>query len=144
MICPVCNIDMIVVEHQKIELDYCTKCHGVWFDAGELELLLKTTKAEKDIQVHLLALSEAQTTEEKRKCPICRRKMRKVLIGEEPKVLIDACPQQEGLWFDGGEVEQLIQQLEKRSAGKIDSHIVSYFSNVFQMKDKTNPDAKQQ
>jgi len=137
VICPVCNIDMIVVEHQKIELDYCTKCHGVWFDSGELELLLKTMKAEKDIQVHLLALSETQTTEEKRKCPICRRKMRKVLIGEEPKVLIDACPQQEGLWFDGGEVEQLIEQLEKRSAGKLDSHIVSYFSNVFQMKDKS-------
>ena len=39
MICPVCKIDMIDVEYHQIELDYCIKCHGVWFDAEELGLL---------------------------------------------------------------------------------------------------------
>ena len=47
MKCPVCRIDMIVVEHKKIELDYCVKCSGVWFDSGELELLLDTIKGEE-------------------------------------------------------------------------------------------------
>ena len=46
MICPICKNDMIVVEHNKIELDYCLNCHGVWFDSGELELLLKSMKLE--------------------------------------------------------------------------------------------------
>ena len=40
MRCPVDKSDMIVVEHQKIELDYCLKCSGVWFDSGELDLLV--------------------------------------------------------------------------------------------------------
>ena len=42
MICPACKSDMIVVEHSQIELDYCTDCRGVWFDSGELELLLES------------------------------------------------------------------------------------------------------
>jgi Zn-finger nucleic acid-binding protein len=40
MICPTCKNPMIVVEYQQIELDYCGSCRGVWFDNGELELLL--------------------------------------------------------------------------------------------------------
>jgi len=36
MKCPVCNSLMIVVEHEKIELDYCLNCSGVWFDAEEV------------------------------------------------------------------------------------------------------------
>jgi Zn-finger nucleic acid-binding protein len=33
---------MVIVEYNEIELDYCTKCRGVWFDAGKLELLLES------------------------------------------------------------------------------------------------------
>jgi len=39
--CPVCRIDMIAVEHRKIELDYCVQCSGVWFDSGEFEAALQ-------------------------------------------------------------------------------------------------------
>ena len=44
MRCPVDKKDMIVVEHEKIELDYCLQCAGVWFDASELELLVEALK----------------------------------------------------------------------------------------------------
>ncbi len=142
MKCLVCNIDMIVVEHKKVELDYCTRCRGVWFDSGELELLLKIMRTDKASQASLLALSETQSEEKKRKCPICGKKMKKVPIGEEPKVLIDACPNKDGLWFDGGEVEQLINQLVKKPHEKLDSHIVSFFSDLFQVRDKPNSKAK--
>ena len=46
MKCPVCKEIMIVVEHDKVEVDHCTNCQGVWFDAGELELFLETKKLE--------------------------------------------------------------------------------------------------
>ena len=46
MVCPVCRKAMIVVEYHQIELDYCTSCHGVWFDSGELELLLTSAGLE--------------------------------------------------------------------------------------------------
>ena len=106
MICPVCKSDMIDVEHNRIELDYCTNCQGVWFDAEELELLLESM----GIKNHDLALDdiwhspEAETEEKKRKCPICGLKMKKMALGQQPEILIDVCPKREGLWFDGGEV----------------------------------------
>ncbi len=114
MRCPVDKSDMIVVEHQKIELDFCLRCSGVWFDSGELDLLVSALQAEGASMSHmdLLTPQEAKVTEAKRKCPICGRKMDKVWIGKEPKVLIDSCPIGDGLWFDGGELHQVLQQME--------------------------------
>ncbi len=40
MECPVCRETMVVIEYRSIELDYCVGCMGVWFDQGEIELLL--------------------------------------------------------------------------------------------------------
>ena len=45
MKCPVCRVPTYVVEFDKIELDLCPDCQGIWFDAGELELLLGTPEA---------------------------------------------------------------------------------------------------
>ena len=47
MICPTCDSDMIVVEYDDIELDYCVSCHGIWFDKGELDWLLESLGLEK-------------------------------------------------------------------------------------------------
>ncbi len=122
MICPTCKNPMIVVEYQKIELDYCGNCHGVWFDAGELGLLLEKTEVEgvKTVLDGLLKTGEAKTKEKKRNCPICRRKMRKVNIGGADHVVIDTCVKEDGLWFDGGEVEHLLKYLTQSSPGKTD------------------------
>ena len=135
MICPVCKSDMIDVEHERIELDYCTSCQGVWFDAEELELLLESM----GIKNHDLALDdiwhspEAETTEKKRKCPICGQKMTKAAIGKEPEVLIDVCPQEDGLWFDGGEVGHLIRRLAEKPSAKPDSEarVITFLGEVF-------------
>ena len=95
MICPACKSDMIVVEHSKIELDYCTNCHGVWFDSGELELLLESAGLEglKPLLANLAGSTEARSAEKKRKCPICLQKMKKILFGQEPEILLDICQQ---------------------------------------------------
>ena len=79
MICPACKHAMVIVEHENIELDYCTACKGVWFDSGELELLLEAAELE-DYQVFLdriIDSPEASSSEKKRKCPICNKKMKK-------------------------------------------------------------------
>jgi len=135
MKCPVCKNPMIVVEHEKIELDYCVNCSGVWFDAGELELFLETMNLEKNslAPASLLSSPEAKTAEQKRQCPICGKKMRKTAIGQEPKVLIDACTKGDGLWFDGGEVEQVIKGLAGKSAKTSDSQgrIINFMGKVF-------------
>jgi Zn-finger nucleic acid-binding protein len=135
MICPVCKRGMIVIEYQNIELDYCTSCRGVWFDSGELELILKLHGLEevKMFLDNIFDSPEAISSEKKRKCPICGHKMKKAAIGEEPQILIDVCGREHGLWFDGGEVAQLIRYTSGEQTTKGDSReqVISFLEEVF-------------
>jgi Zn-finger nucleic acid-binding protein len=135
MICPICKSDMIVVEHHKIELDYCTNCHGVWFDSGELELLLESVGVEslEPLLASLASSAEAKSAEKKLKCPICTRKMRKTVIGQEPEILLDICQQGDGIWFDGGELNLLVEQLGGKGGGKTtpQQEVLAFLQEVF-------------
>jgi hypothetical protein len=126
---------MIVVEHHKLELDYCPNCHGVWFDSGELELLVERLKlGEPGLFLRsILRATETQSPEKKRRCPICAQKMKKTTIGEEAVILIDACQRGDGLWFDGGELTQLLKQLVKKPLGGPGSQqqVLAFLGEVF-------------
>jgi Zn-finger nucleic acid-binding protein len=108
---------MIVAEHRGIELDYCVDCRGIWFDKGELDLLIESLGPALGDTAAALALKdpEAPPGEKPRRCPLCRKKMEKKLIGKTPAVLIDNCPNGQGLWFDGGELGSLVKGLAKES-----------------------------
>jgi len=114
MKCPVCKISTTAVEYDKIELDYCSRCHGIWFDRGELELLLDTLTrgATRELVNSLMQKPRQKAPEKSRKCPICRRVMRKIDIGSGREILIDICNAGHGLWFDGGESGAFIEQLK--------------------------------
>jgi Zn-finger nucleic acid-binding protein len=129
MKCPVDKDDMMVVEHRQIELDFCLRCSGVWFDAEELNLLVSSLAGDKKepSQSNSLTPSPAKVNEGSRKCPVCGRKMDKVWLGKEPGVLIDSCPQGDGLWFDGGELHQVIHQIKDDSK----DDILSFLSETF-------------
>jgi len=141
MKCPTCHNLMIVVEHENIELDYCPDCSGVWFDAGELELLLEATQLEGTSLAldDILSSPESSSTEKKRKCPICGQRMKKATVGHKPAVLIDACPRGDGLWFDKGEVGQLITQLPSKPSEKSDAQerIINFLGEVFRGEEST-------
>ena len=141
MVCPVCSDAMIVVEYHDIELDYCNKCKGVWFDSGELELLLKSQGLEASTELfHDTPKSrEAVSSEKKRNCPVCHHKMKKTAIGGQPEILIDVCPGRHGLWFDGGEVTQLITHLAAEHPPKRDSReqVIGFLEEVFKGPEQT-------
>jgi hypothetical protein len=126
MICPVCGKDALVVEYQEIELDYCPGCHGVWFDSGELDLLLEAAGFEGDTRFLADAAKsrKAEITEKNRRCPVCRRKMLKVYIDEEEKIVTDICNGGHGMWFDGGEVAGLVQGLAEKAPKKAENRQV--------------------
>jgi Zn-finger nucleic acid-binding protein len=135
MICPTCREVMIVVEQDKIELDHCPSCYGVWFDAGELELVLEKKGLGSGALslARITELPEAKTNEKKRRCPVCGQKMKKAHIGRKPRVLIDVCPRGDGLWFDGGEVHQVIKQCAKKPGAKANSEerVLSFLGETF-------------
>lgn len=43
MKCPKCGYDLITGDWENIQIDQCTHCHGIWFDAGEAEAVLKSS-----------------------------------------------------------------------------------------------------
>jgi Zn-finger nucleic acid-binding protein len=129
---------MMVIEYRKIELDFCTTCKGVWFDAGELDLLLEAggLKEGKQNLKDVLRLPDAITSEKKRRCPICTVNMKKVRIGGEKGVMIDACINHDGLWFDGGEVADLLKIINDQSCSKheTEAEIMCFLQDVFPQK----------
>ena len=108
MDCPACKNAMITLELNEVEVDYCLDCRGIWLDAGELEMLLDNTQQAKDL---LDSFASAKGCKEKpRKCPICLKKMEKIHVSsEKSKQLIDKCKKGDGLWFDKGELEGILQ-----------------------------------
>ncbi|HOK96166.1 MAG TPA: zf-TFIIB domain-containing protein [Anaerohalosphaeraceae bacterium] len=118
MDCPICKTAMIVLELEEVEVDYCPQCVGIWLDAGELELLLDDAHKAKEL---LESFKAAKSDEKKRKCPICRKTMEKVLVGQHDskQELIDRCPRQHGLWFDRGELQAVLTMGRFDDAGRI-------------------------
>lgn len=41
MKCPKCGSDLHTVQLKGLDVDRCPNCNGTWFDAGEMEQLLK-------------------------------------------------------------------------------------------------------
>jgi len=82
------------------------------------------------------ALPEAKTREKKRKCPACDKKMRKVTVGPQDNVLIDACPRQHGLWFDGEEVAELAQQVVDAGSA-VSDQAIAFMGRLFHKQDSS-------
>lgn len=107
MNCPSCNNPLVILELNQVEIDYCTNCHGIWLDNGELELLLQDSEEKMQL---LNSFSVNKNSGEKiLKCPICRKKMEKVTCGSGNKVLVDKCIKGHGIWFNEGELEQVVE-----------------------------------
>jgi hypothetical protein len=47
MKCPKCGHDLEAQDHTGVEIDRCTFCEGLWFDAGELEQLFSRKVGEQ-------------------------------------------------------------------------------------------------
>ena len=125
MQCPRCKNPMIVLELSEVEIDYCPDCGGIWLDSGELELLLNDSEKSKAL-LNLFA-EDKNSKEEKLKCPICTKKMKKVLVGNDKQILIDQCKNNHGLWFDKGELYDI---LELGSFGE-DNKVVDLLIDMF-------------
>jgi len=40
MKCPIDDSELQMTERQGVEIDYCTKCRGIWLDRGELDKII--------------------------------------------------------------------------------------------------------
>jgi Zn-finger nucleic acid-binding protein len=128
MKCPVCNELMIVLELDQIEIDYCTECEGIWLDGGELELLLEEASGKEKLLSSFKV--DDSSGEKKVRCPICLKKMEKVLAGSDKKILLDRCKNHHGLWFNKGELLEVV----KRGSIDEENKILTLLKEIFKHK----------
>jgi Zn-finger nucleic acid-binding protein len=128
MDCPVCKEAMITLELDEVEVDYCLSCSGIWLDAGELEMLLVDSN---EAQTVLNSFKPDKNCDEKpRRCPICLKKMEKILVGPDKICkLIDKCRKGHGLWFDKGELQDVIKMGSFDKERKIQKLLTDIFGS---------------
>jgi Zn-finger nucleic acid-binding protein len=126
MDCPTCGDAMITLELADVEIDHCVGCGGIWLDAGELELLMDDRQKAKDL---LASFRESPPqAEAPRKCPICDKRMGKIVVGKtEPVLLIDKCRRGDGLWFDRGELQDILRRGQLDSDSRIQKLLADMF-----------------
>jgi len=126
MNCPSCNNPLIVLEHEQIEVDFCANCEGVWLDAGELEMICGDAAAVARVLEHSGMC--VVRGERARRCPICNTKMGKATSPLPSPVTYDRCLAGHGLWFDRGELAQLLGEGELAGAGSLKEFLRQVFA----------------
>lgn len=104
---------MLIVELHEVEIDYCDRCRGVWLDEGELELLAGPSQHDTLWAATQSSPQRNQGAQppKRRRCPRCSRPIELIALGSDPKLELDRCNEGHGLWFDQGELRQLLTQL---------------------------------
>jgi len=108
---------MVVLELDQVEIDYCLDCGGIWLDAGELEALLENHEEAERVLKETAAAG--QVKKGRRKCPICDKRMEIVTTDTKETVQIDRCRKNHGLWFDRGELEEVIRSFKEGKNEKV-------------------------
>ena len=104
MNCPNCVSESLEHKYtrQGVEINACKNCGGIWLEEGEIFHFTKQPVALTKALDR--AISQARPSE--RLSPKTGEEMHEVpLFGED--LVIDMCPQTQGLWFDGGELKKL-------------------------------------
>lgn len=130
MKCPACQAVLVVVEREEIEVDWCTQCRGLWFDHGELELLVE--KAGRSLKTQDLGRRAGETVEKgRRRCPRCPRRMERLVLqeGADSQVEIDRCADH-GFWLDSGELGTIMNRLELES-GTDEGLVLEFLGETF-------------
>ena len=119
MRCPACKTKTLQPYRDSaigLEIDACTECNGLWFDPKEL-----TTFLQSDAMKRRFLWADAVPAESvgyvinttRRRCPRDESGMNeKIYAG----ITLDFCPQCKGLWFDDGEVRQIMERYKRGMA----------------------------
>ena len=104
MKCPRCKSEKISpFEHEKVEFDFCSDCHGIWCDHGELAQYVETIK---DTPENFDLKSEGTVTE--LTCPKCStQSLYEIPYLKAEDLLIDKCSECLGIWLDAKELGKL-------------------------------------
>lgn len=107
MQCPKCNTRALDAARVRgVEVDQCPECRGIWFDEAELANLLEARPA--DLKPLARGRSGGEANQRKGRCPRDGRALMRVRSTRNARLVVDVCPECQGLWLDGGEFIDLL------------------------------------
>jgi Zn-finger nucleic acid-binding protein len=108
MRCPKCRADMAQVTHEGVEIDRCEHCGGIWFDAGEVEVL-QSAEAAAAIDTGEARAGKKYNVIDDYPCPRCGGEMEKQTDAQQTHIWFETCADCEGSFFDAGEFRDLAE-----------------------------------
>ncbi len=108
MRCPKCRSDMEQIDYQGTEVDRCTLCNGIWFDAGELEVL-RNKEAAIALDTGDSGLGKHYNVIDHYRCPRCGGEMERMVDEQQRHIWYETCTDCHGSYFDAGEFRDLSQ-----------------------------------
>jgi Zn-finger nucleic acid-binding protein len=102
MECPKCNSDMEKITYEKIQVDRCTNCKGIWFDMLEHEQL-KAIEDSQSIDIGEPKVGKEYNKIDKIECPVCHTQMIRMVDRTQPHIWYEGCTSCYGVFFDAGE-----------------------------------------
>jgi Zn-finger nucleic acid-binding protein len=109
----------------RIEFESCRTCHGMWLDKDELR---KLKNKFNDGQLHWLNrevndIEKTSMISSSRVCPKCpSSKLRSVMFGRSG-VVIDWCPDCQGIWLDRSEYDSICEYLRSEATSATSKEI---------------------
>lgn len=119
MNCPNDGEELVRKTFEGVEVGECPRCHGIWFEKGELSQAKDIN--EPDLRWQDFDLwSDHESFEfqwSERICPVCGEKLVTMVYGDTG-VELEYCKDKHGVWLDKGEFEALIAALENEANRK--------------------------
>ena len=106
--CPKCKSPMDQVQIEKTQVDRCTSCRGLWFDALEDQDVREMEAAETlDGPATGPAPAPVKDTQSAIDCPRCNSPMIQMVDRLGRRVQYESCPRCHGKFLDAGEFKAL-------------------------------------
>lgn len=142
MFCPSCQKNLEKTLFYGVEIDYCPKCLGLWFEEDELRL----AKDEKDKNLNWLDIDlwkdrkkfkialSLDGSSRHRLCPFCRLPLYGINY-DKSSIMVDLCNLCHGIWLDRGEFKNIIEYLKDKKDYEIfhnlNKKIIKEFWEIF-------------
>ena len=118
--CPRCKVKLQSLKIDHVHIRECERCGGFWSEVSAFEELCTNKEHQASVMGFIGSYIHTDTAPlavSYVPCPDCRQLMNRSNFARSSGVIIDMC-KQHGVWFDAGELQKIIDFIEKGGIGR--------------------------
>jgi len=100
--CPKCNAAMEQLQVESTQVDRCTACRGLWFDALE-DQDIRGTEGAETLDTDSAPTKPGKAEPSAIDCPRCKSRMIHMVDRLGKRIQYESCPRCHGKFLDAGE-----------------------------------------